>query len=145
MCRTALDLGSYQVRVRAIEEVTRAEVGDWSDFQNFQIGTSPVLTAPVPANGETVAIVTIANPTITWDPVPGATSYEVVIHDITDDIPSFQTLTGLLTTTVTVASRPRSGRVHHSGSRHHRGCVRWRIQRGGDVLCQTADGHHSAD
>lgn len=96
-----LDLGSYQVRVRAIEDVT-GQVGDWSDFESFQIGTSPTLTEPVPVAGQTTAIVTIANPTISWTAIPGAASYEIVINDVTDAIIPLQSLTGIVGTTVTL-------------------------------------------
>jgi hypothetical protein len=97
----ALDLGSYQVRVRAIEDTTD-QIGDWSVFQNFQIGTSPAITSPVPLAGQTAAVVTVGTPTITWDAVQGAATYDVVIIDVTDNINPLQTLTGLTTTSITL-------------------------------------------
>lgn len=97
----ALDIGSYQVRVRAVETTT-GQIGDWSSFQSFTIGTSPNVTAPAPATGQTAAEVTIGNPTITWDAVQGAATYEVVINDVTDAIIPIQRLTGLTGTSVTL-------------------------------------------
>lgn len=90
-----LAIGSYQVRVRAIEDTT-GQIGDWSAFQNFHVGTSPALTAPVPATGQTSAIMSVGNPTISWTDVPGAATYEVIINDVTDNISPLQTLTGLI-------------------------------------------------
>ena len=94
---TALDLGSYQVRVRAVEAVT-LQVGDWSPFQTFQLGTAPILTAPL-AN----ATVTTRRPTISWTGTPGATTYEVRINDITDDIKPILSLTGITGTSITLS------------------------------------------
>ncbi len=97
----ALDLGSYQVRVRAVENTT-GQIGDWSAFQTFQIGTSPTVTAPIPATGQTAAVVTTGSPTITWSAIQGAATYEVVINDVTDAIAPARTLTGLTGTSVTL-------------------------------------------
>lgn len=98
---SALDLGTYQVRVRAVEDTT-GQVGDWNAFQSFQVGLSPNITAPVPVAGENAAVVTVSTPEITWDAVQGAATYEVVINDVTDDIAPVQTLAGLTGTSVTL-------------------------------------------
>jgi len=86
---TALDLGSYQVRVRAVEDVT-GQIGEWSPYQTFQVATSPTLTSPT--SGQTVPT---GSPQITWTAVPGAVSYDIRLNDITDDIAPFRNLTGL--------------------------------------------------
>ncbi|MEZ6126184.1 MAG: GEVED domain-containing protein [Planctomycetaceae bacterium] len=96
--QTALNIGTYQVRVRAIEDVT-GQLGDWSPFQNFTIATAPSITAP--ANGTSI---TTASPTITWNSIPGAATYELQLIDVTDNINPLLTLTGLTTTSATLTT-----------------------------------------
>ncbi|MCA9084615.1 MAG: pre-peptidase C-terminal domain-containing protein [Planctomycetaceae bacterium] len=92
---TELPLGSYQVRVRAVEDTT-LNVGDWSPFQDFVVATSPVISAPTGVTSDTT-------PAITWSPVLGAVSYDVRIHNLTDDIDNVFTATGIGATTLVVS------------------------------------------
>jgi large repetitive protein len=73
-----LSLGAYEVRVRAIEESTM-QPGDWSAYQPFRVATAPVITAPVSPTAD-------ATPTIVWGPVPGASTYDVRINNVTEDL-----------------------------------------------------------
>ncbi|MCA9051187.1 MAG: hypothetical protein KDA89_20765, partial [Planctomycetaceae bacterium] len=90
-----LPLGSYQVRVRAIE-LTTLQTGDWSPYQTFQVLTSPTVTAPVGSTTDTT-------PTITWSAVPGAASYDVRLHNVTDDIDNVVSVNNVSGTTFTVS------------------------------------------
>ena len=87
-----LPLGRYRVRVRATDAADL--LGDWSAFSNFAVRTPPVLTAPAPS-------VTVLRPTVTWNPVAGATSYRVTLTYITDTValPATATVTATVTTT----------------------------------------------
>ncbi|MEZ6130797.1 MAG: DVUA0089 family protein [Planctomycetaceae bacterium] len=93
---TPLDLGSYQVRVRAVESTT-GQLGDWSPYRTFRIATAPEVTAPV-----TGTTVTTASPTVTWTQVPGAATYEVRLNGITDNVIPLRTVTGLTSTALTI-------------------------------------------
>lgn len=86
-----LSIGGYRVRVRAVEAVT-GQVGDWSAFQLFDVGTSPVVTAPT-------GIIVDATPTITWEAVNGAATYDVRVSNITGNVLPLQTITGLTSLT----------------------------------------------
>jgi hypothetical protein len=81
-----LPLGRYQVRVRATDAADLP--GDWSPFVNFTVKTAPVLTAPA-------ATVSVLRPTVTWNPVAGATTYLVTLTFFTDN--------GVLPVTTTVS------------------------------------------
>ena len=87
-----LPIGGYRVRVRAVEATT-LQVGDWSEFQLFDVTTAPTITAPIGTIAE-------ASPTVTWDPVTGAATYDVRINSITDDMIPLQTITGVTGTSV---------------------------------------------
>lgn len=82
-----LNIGGYRVRVRAVEAVT-GQVGDWSPYQLFDVGTAPVVTAPT-------GIIVDATPTITWEAVSGAATYDVRVSDITGNVLPLQTISGL--------------------------------------------------
>ncbi|APZ94408.1 GEVED domain-containing protein [Fuerstiella marisgermanici] len=71
-----LPIGEYRSRVRAIEDTT-GQVGDWSAFSQFAVRTAPVITAPI-------GTIADATPTVTWNSVPGAATYDVRITNITD-------------------------------------------------------------
>ena len=71
-----LPLGRYQVRVRATDAADLP--GDWSSFVNFTVKTAPVVTAPA-------ASVTTLRPTVTWNPVVGAATYNVTLTFFTDN------------------------------------------------------------
>jgi hypothetical protein len=72
-----LPLGSYNVRIRATDAADLP--GDWSLFRNFLVRTAPVVTAPQP-------VVTSPLPQIAWIAVTGATSYEVELFNLTDNV-----------------------------------------------------------
>lgn len=91
-----LPIGPYLVRTRAIESGT-GQPGDWSAFETFNVTTAPAITAPT---GSTVDL----TPTIVWDAVLGAETYEVRVFDLTDDMPAFANLTGVVGTTVTLTT-----------------------------------------
>ncbi len=91
-----LPIGGYRVRVRAIEDVT-LQVGDWSPFQLFDVGTAPVITAPL-------GTIVDATPAVTWNAVSGAATYDVRISDITEDDIPLQTFTGLTTLSHNITS-----------------------------------------
>ena len=69
---TPLGVGSYRWWIRPFHESGRA--GDWSDAAEFFVGGRPEITAP----SGTVADST---PTIAWQPVEGAESYEVYLYN----------------------------------------------------------------
>ncbi len=71
-----LPLGRYRVRVRATDAADLQ--GDWSPDVDFTVTTAPVLTAPA-------ASVTGLRPTVSWNPVAGATSYKVTLTFFTDN------------------------------------------------------------
>ncbi|MEQ9412041.1 MAG: GEVED domain-containing protein [Fuerstiella sp.] len=91
---SALPIGSYRVRVRAIEDTT-LQVGDWSAFQLFTVNTAPVITAPIGA-------IANARPTVSWNAVPGAATYDVRISNITENNVPLLTLSGLTGTSTTL-------------------------------------------
>lgn len=70
---TDLPIGNYQLWIDGYRgDGTRT---GWSDLHTFRVDTPPELTGP----GETVKTLT---PTVSWNPVAGATGYEAWVSDV---------------------------------------------------------------
>ncbi|MEJ7591420.1 MAG: GEVED domain-containing protein, partial [Planctomycetaceae bacterium] len=88
---TNLALGQFTVRVRAVDAADL--LGDWSPPSAFNVRTPTTITAPTG---------TLLNlrPTVTWTPVFSATSYLLVLTNVTDGEEAFR-VSGLTTTSWT--------------------------------------------
>ena len=67
-----LGAGSYRWWIRPFHESGRA--GDWSDVAEFYVGGRPEITGPA-------GHVMVSTPTITWETVEGAGSYDVYLFN----------------------------------------------------------------
>ncbi|MDA1232289.1 MAG: GEVED domain-containing protein, partial [Planctomycetota bacterium] len=78
---TNLALGPHTVRVRAVDAADLP--GDWSLPSAFNVRTPTTITSPTG---------TLLNlrPTLTWNPIFSATSYQIVLNDLTDGIEVFR-------------------------------------------------------
>lgn len=90
-----LDLGSYEARVRAIDDCDHP--GDWSAFVNFAIVTPPIVIAPIGATAD-------PTPLIDWTAVQGAATYRVIVDNLTDNLPAIVDESGVATNSFQITS-----------------------------------------
>ena len=69
----SLPIGEYRVWVQARNTLTKSR---WSVGHRFWVSPKPSITGPS-------KVTTTATPTITWDALPGATSYELEVNNLT--------------------------------------------------------------
>ncbi|MEZ6062800.1 MAG: GEVED domain-containing protein [Planctomycetaceae bacterium] len=98
---TALELGRYEVLVRAIDSA--GDPGDWSDPLEFTVRTAPVIVNPT-------GVITGSLPLLQWTAVPGALSYNIVLDNLTDNIAPVLVRNGLSTTSFQVTQALPMGR-----------------------------------
>ena len=89
-----LALGGYTVRVRAVDAADLP--GDWSAPSAFNVRTPTTVTAPT-------GTVLNLRPTVTWTPIFSATSYLLVLTNVTDGEEAFR-VNGLTSTSWTPPS-----------------------------------------
>ncbi len=77
---TDLALGSYRVWVRGLDASGLAAA--WSPVVNFNVSTSPVMTAPLSSTFE-------RRPQFTWNAVPSATKYDIYIRNMDTETVAF--------------------------------------------------------
>ncbi|MFO0978627.1 MAG: ELWxxDGT repeat protein [Planctomycetaceae bacterium] len=77
---TDLALGSYRVWVRGLDASGLAAA--WSPVVFFNVGTSPVMTAPLSSTFE-------HRPQFTWNAVPSATKYDIYIRNMDTETVAF--------------------------------------------------------
>jgi len=73
---TTLPLGRYEVSVQAKDQA--GQWGDSSAAARFQVRTAPTVVPP--------GTVIIPRPVLSWSGVPGATSYEIELFNLTDNV-----------------------------------------------------------
>jgi hypothetical protein len=73
---TTLPLGRYEVMIQA-----KDQAGQWGDSSapaRFQVRTAPTVVVP--------GTVIVPRPVLSWTGVPGATSYEIELFNLTDNV-----------------------------------------------------------
>jgi hypothetical protein len=107
---TTFGIGTYIVWVRTYSNTDNPattaderEVTEWSIGKQFQVTTPPNVIGPV---GRTSA----ARPTLTWQSVPGAVTYEIWIDNQSANVPKLYNVAGLNTLSYTVPANLPIGR-----------------------------------
>ena len=73
---TTLPLGRYEVLIQAKDQA--GQWGDSSAAARFQVRTAPTVVPP--------GTVIVPRPVLSWTGVPGATSYEIELFNLTDNV-----------------------------------------------------------
>ncbi|MCA9062387.1 MAG: hypothetical protein KDA96_04995, partial [Planctomycetaceae bacterium] len=92
-----LGIGNYRVWVRTESATTPAEPTAWSISKVFRVATPPPVIGPV-------GRVADATPTLTWEGVPGAQSYEIWIDNNSVPISKLVNVAGLTSLNYTITS-----------------------------------------
>ena len=91
-----LPIGSYRVRARAIEDMT-GQPGDWSEYEHFNVVTAPTLISPL-------GTINTYQPTIEFESVPGAATYDIQVANLTDALDPVINIAGQTSLTYDVTS-----------------------------------------
>ncbi|MCA9058253.1 MAG: hypothetical protein KDA85_07125 [Planctomycetaceae bacterium] len=92
-----LGIGNYRVWVRTESATTPAEPSNWSLSKVFRVATPPPVIGPV-------GRVADATPTLTWQGVPGAATYEIWIDNNTAPAGQVVRVAGLTSLNYTLGS-----------------------------------------